>query len=74
MRRGQWSRTYLAGEGEAELRAAINIDLASIPDHVREGLAAATYEAVRACINQPGGKELLDKRIAARCSQANGSC
>lgn len=38
----------------------IDIDLASIPEHVREDLAAATYSCVMEFMRQPGGKATLD--------------
>lgn len=61
-------RRCLATEKESQFGITdnIKIDLSSIPDHVREDLAAATYEAVRNFLAQPGGKEMLDAEIAAR--------
>jgi hypothetical protein len=44
----------------------IKIDFAAIPDYVREELADATLESVRAFIRQPGGREFLDARKAAK--------
>lgn len=44
----------------------IKIDFAAIPDYVREELAEATLESVRAFIRQPGGREFLDARKAAK--------
>lgn len=44
----------------------IKIDFAAIPDYVREDLAEATLESVRAFIRQPGGREFLDARKAAK--------
>jgi hypothetical protein len=45
------------------------IDVSRIPEHVKHVLAAATYESVRAYLRQPGGKEALDARIAARAEE-----
>lgn len=44
----------------------IRIDFTKIPGHVKEDLAAATMESVKAFLRQPGGKEMLDARIAAK--------
>jgi hypothetical protein len=44
----------------------IKIDFTAIPDYVREELAEATLESVRAFIRQPGGREFLDARKAAK--------
>lgn len=44
----------------------IKIDFAAIPDYVREELADATLESVRAFIRQPGGREFLDARKSAK--------
>ena len=44
----------------------IKIDFAAIPDYVREDLAEATLESVRAYIRQPGGREFLDARKAEK--------
>ena len=43
----------------------IRIDVASIPDYVRDSLAAALLAGVRELLRQPGGKEFLDAKIAA---------
>lgn len=42
------------------------LDFQSIPKHVLEDLAAATVKSVKAFLRQPGGKEALDARIAAK--------
>lgn len=44
----------------------IQIDTASIPDSVRDNLAAATLECFKAFLQIPGNAEWLDQRIAAR--------
>lgn len=53
-----------AFEGEEADR--IEIDFSLIPDHVRDKLTAATLEAVRKYIRQPGGREKLAAITAAR--------
>lgn len=44
----------------------ITIDTAAIPAYVRENLAAATLELIHKILRQPGGREALDARTAAR--------
>jgi len=39
------------------------IDLNSIPKHAWERFIAATYEAVKEFLKQPGGREFLDSKI-----------
>lgn len=51
---------------EGELTTAIHIDVAAIPDHVRDDLAAATLDFIRGILRQPDGRERLDAKIAAR--------
>lgn len=51
-----------------ENKDTIRVDFSLIPDHFRDGLAAATLNSVRTYLQQPGGREKLDKRIAARKS------
>ena len=48
----------------------IQIDTASIPDSVRDNLAAATLECFKAFLQIPGNAEWLDQRIAARKAAA----
>lgn len=45
---------------------SIEIDFSSIPDHVKEDLAASTLESVNAFLRQPGGREFLDKKKALK--------
>lgn len=45
---------------------SIKIDVSLVPDHVRDDLAAATLGFVRGILQQPGGREMLDAKIAAR--------
>lgn len=51
---------------ERRLIDAISIDFALIPDHTRDELAATTLDSVRSFLQQPGGREQLDARIAAK--------
>lgn len=41
----------------------VEFDLDSVPDYVRDRLAAATLECYREFIKKPGAIELLDKKI-----------
>ncbi|MCF8017794.1 MAG: hypothetical protein K9L62_00215 [Vallitaleaceae bacterium] len=64
-------RTAAVSPGEENgLTDAIKIDFASIPDHVRDEVAAATLESVRSFLRQPGGRERLNARKAAKKSAA----
>lgn len=56
-------RTTASTQGMTD---TIKIDFTAIPDYVREELAEATLESVRAFIRQPGGREFLDARKAAK--------
>lgn len=49
-----------------ELTAAVHINVAEIPDHTRDDLAAATLDLIRGILRQPGGREALDERIKAK--------
>lgn len=44
----------------------IKVNLSDIPDHVRDYLAEATLEAVKAFMKKPSGKEFLDSKIAQK--------
>jgi len=44
----------------------MTVDLASIPEHVREELAAATLDSVMAFLKQPGGREFIDAKKAEK--------
>lgn len=48
------------------LTDAISIDFATIPDYVRDELAATTLESVRSFLQQPGRREMLDARKALK--------
>lgn len=47
-------------------RTQVKIDVSSIPDSIRNDLAAATLELVREILRHPGGREMLDKKTAER--------
>lgn len=47
----------------------IKIDIALIPDYVRDELAASTLDFVRGFLRQPGGREALDTKTSARKSK-----
>lgn len=51
---------------EYEKTDHIPIDFDSVPQHVRDELAKATLETVRDILQQPGGREMLDAKTAAR--------
>lgn len=59
---------YPLGEFEYEIvdSDSVRLDVSLIPEHVRDELAAATLEFVRNTLRQPGGREMLDARTAAR--------
>ncbi len=43
----------------------IKIDTTAIPDYVRDSLAEATLQLIRGILRQPGGREMMDEKIAA---------
>ena len=49
-----------------EQTAAVHINVAEIPDHARDVLAAATLDLIRGILRQPGGRAVLDERINAK--------
>lgn len=51
---------------EGELTDNIVIDLETIPNHVRDDLAATVFECVKDFLRQPGGREKLDAKKAAK--------
>jgi len=59
-------REYCAAPPLGELTAAVHINVAEIPDHARDDLAAATLDFVRGILRQPGGRVALDAKIKAR--------
>jgi len=44
----------------------LTVDFSMIPDHVQDQLAEATMDAVKDFLSQPGGREKLDAKNAAR--------
>lgn len=61
---------YPENEFESGMTDAIKIDFASIPDCIRDDIAAATLESVKSFLRQPGGREKLNARKAAKKSAA----
>ena len=59
-------RERCAAPPMGELTAAIHINVAEIPDHARDDLAAATLDFVRGILCQPGGRAALDAKIKAK--------
>ena len=49
-----------------EVGAEVHIKTAEIPQALRDDLAAATLDLIHAILRQPGGREALDARTAAR--------
>lgn len=60
------SARYISAPTEKQMTTEIHIDMAAIPAHVRDDLAAATLERFKAFCAIPGNVEWLDQRIAAR--------
>lgn len=46
-----------------EQTAAVHINVAEIPDHVRDDLAAATLDFILDILRQSGGRAMLDTKI-----------
>lgn len=59
-------REYCAAPPLGEQTAAVHINVAEIPDHARDDLAAATLDFVRDILRQPGGRAALDAKIKAK--------
>ena len=51
---------------EGELVDEVHIHTEDIPEFVRDNLAAATLDLIHSILRQPGGREALDARTAAR--------
>ena len=47
----------------------IKIDVGLIPNYVRDDLTAATLEFMKRILEQPGGRETLDTKIAKRAKK-----
>lgn len=60
------SSQYISSPSDGEMTSAIKIDTSVIPNAVRDDLAAATLNLIHGILQQPGGREALDARIAAR--------
>ena len=59
-------REYCAAPPLGEQAAPVHINVAEIPDHARDDLAAATLDFVRGILCQPGGRAALDEKIKAK--------
>lgn len=57
---------FTSTEAEGELVSEVHICTAEIPDAIRDNLAAATLDLIHSILRQPGGREMLDARTAAR--------
>lgn len=51
---------------EGDLVSEVHIITKEIPDSARDNLAAATLDLIHSILRQPGGREMLDARTAAR--------
>lgn len=51
---------------ESEITSEINVDVSTIPDFMRDELADTVLQGFRSFMKQPGSRELLDARIAAK--------
>ncbi|WP_298031536.1 hypothetical protein [uncultured Dysosmobacter sp.] len=61
---------YISPREEGQEADVICIDTSLIPDSVRDGLAAATLDLIHDILRQPGGREAMDAKIAARKAAA----
>jgi hypothetical protein len=57
---------YPIGEHEYGIADGVRPDVSLIPDYAAENLARATLEFVKRTLAQPGGREMLDAKTAAR--------
>lgn len=48
------------------------IDVTSIPEHVQEEISRSTLEFIKSVLRQPGGREMLDAKTAARKARNEG--
>lgn len=48
----------------------IKVNLSGVPEHVRDNLAEATLDAVKAFLLKQGGREYLDNKIAQKGAKA----
>ena len=49
-----------------EPNTAVHINVAEIPDHVRDSLAAATLDLIRDILRNPDSRAILEARIKAK--------
>lgn len=57
---------FTSADCEGELVNEVHIHTEEIPDAMRDNLAAATLDLIHSILRQPGGREMLDARTAAR--------
>ena len=60
------SMKYISSPNDGERTSAIEIDTSAIPNEVWDDLAAATLNLINGILQQPGGREALDAKTAAR--------
>ena len=63
------SSTRIPAPAEGQLATEIHIDTAAIPSYMRDRLAMATMDMIRNILKQPGGREALAAKTAARNAQ-----
>ena len=61
---------YISSPDDGVMTSAIKIDTSAISGEARDDLAAATLNLIYGILQQPGGREALDARIAARKAAA----
>ena len=49
---------------EGDQTEDVHIDISAIPDHVRDDLAEATLDFIRSILQQPGGRERIERKKA----------
>ena len=60
------STRYVTAPGDDQITTELHFDYDAIPQHEWDGLAAATMDLIHAILRQPGGREALDAKTAAR--------
>ena len=60
---------YISPPSDDQITTAPKFDHDAIPPQTWDGLAAATMDLIHAILRQPGGREALDARTAARHAQ-----
>lgn len=54
---------------EGELVSEVHINTAEIPASVRDDLAAATLDFIHDLLRQPGGREMIEAKKAAKAAR-----